>query len=251
MIKVLIFMFFNLFSTFISYGQKQGKITYTISSSNNPYVTKIIDMWFTNEMYLYEFRYEDPSKSRLFNTLKKSNQEFDSTKFVNDIFESRKRIQHPNFYGNIQNNIQTQRLLLENKPVCVIDTLPKIIWKLYPDTITINKIFCQKATCSVNNNHYVAWYSPNIPIPFAPQIFQGLPGILIKINNIESHSSIIMTDIEWPTKNIIDIKPCSGYPLMSKLEFTKKTNEINSDLKKIFNEKKINNIFQLLDKFNN
>jgi GLPGLI family protein len=34
-----------------------------------------------------------------------------------------------------------------------------------------------KATCKWFGNDYIAWYAPDIAVPFGPNIFYGLPGL--------------------------------------------------------------------------
>lgn len=249
---IITFLFLFLFS--FLFAQQQGKITYTLTFGNGQ-VTRIMDMWFTDDNYLYEYRYDDPAKTPLFNQLKSKKPDFDSAKFVNETMKEQRSFPHPNFYGTTQNNIQIQRLLLQNKPVCVIDTLRRIAWTLLPDTLTIKGIFCQKATCNFNDFGYDAWYAPSIPVSAAPQSFQGLPGLLIKLDNLTTHNTIIsMLELEWPTPNPVKIEPCSGYTTMSRTKFLQKEKEANEKLDKLISDVKqgkIKNINEVMDILNN
>lgn len=54
-------------------------------------------------------------------------------------------------------------------------------WKLIDETKTINTITCKKATVTYKGRNWIAWYSTEIPLPYGPYKFSGLPGLIIKI----------------------------------------------------------------------
>ncbi len=45
---------------------------------------------------------------------------------------------------------------------------------------------CQKATCRWRGRDYVAWFAPDIPIRRGPWKFGGLPGLIMKIHDVDS-----------------------------------------------------------------
>ena len=45
---------------------------------------------------------------------------------------------------------------------------------------------CQKATCHWRGRDYVAWFAPDIPIRRGPWKFGGLPGLIMKIHDVDS-----------------------------------------------------------------
>lgn len=56
-------------------------------------------------------------------------------------------------------------------------------WKLINETKVINTINCKKAEVSFKGRNWIAWYSPDIPLPYGPYKFSGLPGLIIKITD--------------------------------------------------------------------
>jgi GLPGLI family protein len=54
-------------------------------------------------------------------------------------------------------------------------------WKLVSETKVINTINCKKAEVTFKGRNWIAWYSPEIPFPYGPMKFSGLPGLIIKI----------------------------------------------------------------------
>lgn len=56
-------------------------------------------------------------------------------------------------------------------------------WKLVDETKVINTITCKKAEVTFKGRNWIAWYSPEIPFPYGPMKFSGLPGLIIKITD--------------------------------------------------------------------
>jgi len=61
---------------------------------------------------------------------------------------------------------------------------PKINhWKLVNETKIINSLVCKKAELNFKGRHWTAWYSTEIPFPYGPSKFGGLPGLIVKITD--------------------------------------------------------------------
>lgn len=56
-------------------------------------------------------------------------------------------------------------------------------WKLIDEAKVINTINCKKAEVTFKGRNWIAWYSPEIPFPYGPMKFSGLPGLIIKITD--------------------------------------------------------------------
>lgn len=56
-------------------------------------------------------------------------------------------------------------------------------WKLVDEIKVINTITCKKAEVTFKGRNWIAWYSPEIPFPYGPMKFSGLPGLIIKITD--------------------------------------------------------------------
>lgn len=56
-------------------------------------------------------------------------------------------------------------------------------WKLIDETKIINTINCKKAEVTFKGRNWIAWYSPDIPFPYGPMKFSGLPGLIVKITD--------------------------------------------------------------------
>ncbi|KQM49938.1 GLPGLI family protein [Chryseobacterium sp. Leaf201] len=56
-------------------------------------------------------------------------------------------------------------------------------WKLINETKIINSIACKKAEVRYKGRDWIAWYSTEIPLPYGPYKFSGLPGLIVKITD--------------------------------------------------------------------
>ncbi|WP_160138726.1 GLPGLI family protein [Chryseobacterium sp. c4a] len=56
-------------------------------------------------------------------------------------------------------------------------------WKLINETKIINSINCKKAEVNYKGRDWIAWYSTEIPFPYGPYKFSGLPGLIVKITD--------------------------------------------------------------------
>ena len=56
-------------------------------------------------------------------------------------------------------------------------------WELADETKIINTITCKKAKVKFKGRNWIAWYAPEIPLPYGPMKFSGLPGLIIKITD--------------------------------------------------------------------
>lgn len=56
-------------------------------------------------------------------------------------------------------------------------------WKLVDETKVINTINCKRAEVTFKGRNWIAWYSTEIPFPYGPYKFGGLPGLIVKITD--------------------------------------------------------------------
>lgn len=74
------------------------------------------------------------------------------------------------------------RLLLNGGVLCYDDTYPTFDWKFSSETpVEIMGYLCGKATGNFAGRKYSVWYTMDIPFPYGPYKFYGLPGLILKV----------------------------------------------------------------------
>ena len=67
------------------------------------------------------------------------------------------------------------------------DSLNLFNWKLTEESKEISGYHCQKATTIFAGRSYIAWYTKEIPMSEGPYKFNGLPGLIVRINDEDNH----------------------------------------------------------------
>lgn len=66
------------------------------------------------------------------------------------------------------------------------DSIPALDWRFSNDVSDIVLGYeCQKATSDFAGRTYTAWFTTELPLPFGPYKFGGLPGLILKIQDNE------------------------------------------------------------------
>jgi GLPGLI family protein len=76
------------------------------------------------------------------------------------------------------------------------DELKPQEWTILEDTMTVLDYSCQKAICSWRGRDWEAWFAPEIPLNEGPWKFYGLPGLIMKLKDTESHYSFDMVGLQ-------------------------------------------------------
>lgn len=157
------------------------------------------------------------------------------------------------YYKNIQENRYANQTEIQGKRFLVKDSLPKHQWELSSETKNIGKYTCYKATFTkeVENKSMnmidgelkeeikketvvtTAWYTPQVPLSNGPGNYQGLPGLILEIN--DGKNLIVCTEIILnPSDKIIVDEPEKG-KVVSQSEFNaiqkQKTDEMMEKFK--------------------
>ena len=68
-----------------------------------------------------------------------------------------------------------------------VQDLDQFDWQILPESKMINGYESQKARTEFAGREYVAWFTSEIPIPDGPYKFNGLPGLILEIKDIQDH----------------------------------------------------------------
>ena len=90
-------------------------------------------------------------------------------------------------------NYPNGKLTYTDKGTCLFDNfiyeedVPVFKWKLISDKVMLLDHPCQKATTSFRGRDYEAWFAADIPIPDGPWKFSGLPGLILKVQDVQQN----------------------------------------------------------------
>lgn len=63
----------------------------------------------------------------------------------------------------------------------------KYNWQIQNDTDTLLGFACQKAITNWRGRTYIAWFSSDIPLPYGPMKFFGLPGLILRLQDDKNY----------------------------------------------------------------
>jgi len=126
-------------------------------------------------------------------------------------------------------NYATERIAelreLGPKKYVIEDTLRKLGWKLYDDTLTLKGYQCKKATAKTRQgDDIIAWYTEAITSPTGPEQFGGLPGMILKMDIGDGWMVFTATDIQTSTDKQL-VKAPTGGKKITRAEFQKMMDE--------------------------
>ncbi|MEG2335849.1 GLPGLI family protein [Chryseobacterium sp.] len=105
-------------------------------------------------------------------------------------------------------------------------TVDKIDWTLKTDVKTVDGLKLQKATTKFGGRNWVAWFAPSIPYQTGPYKFNGLPGLIVELNDdkqqyifkfVKNKKIMKENDTSFYLENLNDLKPIN----ISEKEFKK------------------------------
>ncbi len=120
---------------------------------------------------------------------------------------------------DFNNNVVHKPKIIANNSYCVIDTLPKIIWQLKEDTMTIEGLLCQKARGFFIEKFYTVWFAASVPFAAGPLNMHGLPGVIVLATSEDDKTRYKMKSLNYPLQTPVKITGCNGGKQISPTEF--------------------------------
>lgn len=84
-------------------------------------------------------------------------------------------------FTDLNKSQYTKQAVVLDKPFLVSGNLQKINWKLTDETKKLGNYNLQKAVLDEGSNYVEAWYAPELPFPFGPDKYWGLPGLIVEL----------------------------------------------------------------------
>jgi GLPGLI family protein len=96
----------------------------------------------------------------------------------------------------------SQEADMKGKTFFVSDSLYPMKWEISPEERMIDSLNCIKAICSFRGRNYIAWFTPDIPIPFGPWKMGGLPGLIIDLQDSEENMLVKLKSVVLQNVNV-------------------------------------------------
>lgn len=102
-------------------------------------------------------------------------------------------------------NYATQQMIQQRemgpKKYIIEDSFPRQSWKLEADTQRIRGYLCKKAaTTTKTGDAVIAWYTEDIQSPSGPEMYGGLPGLILQLNI--NDAEMVFTALEVDTRGL-------------------------------------------------
>lgn len=98
-------------------------------------------------------------------------------------------------YKNLPENKMVDSRVFLTKKFLIRGNLDEIQWKISEGQKQILNYFCMKAEFRDTTDHYVAWFTPQIPIPNGPGEYSGLPGMILQVDMNDGERVITATEL--------------------------------------------------------
>ena len=76
------------------------------------------------------------------------------------------------------------------------EAIPQLQWELLEEDSTIAGYPCRKARTRLFGRDYIAWYAPDVELPYGPYKFGGLPGLIFKVQDTQDNFVFTLTGLQ-------------------------------------------------------
>lgn len=112
----------------------------------------------------------------------------------------RKQIPKTEFKYEIYKGVPAEKITyvkeIGNDKYYYTDNKDQFDWKVLEETDTIAGYRVQIATASFAGRDYTAWFTQEIPLAEGPHKFNGLPGLIVKIEDYKGHYVFELTNLK-------------------------------------------------------
>ncbi|WP_116106075.1 GLPGLI family protein [Lewinella sp. IMCC34191] len=109
------------------------------------------------------------------------------------------------FHTDVSQRTLTSRELVTDQSFIVTEPLPDLNWTIGEETKDVAGYACTSASVTFRGRTYVAWFTPELPLPFGPWKLGQLPGLILEASDDTGMikfkalgiEQITATDDEW------------------------------------------------------
>ncbi len=125
------------------------------------------------------------TKGKVFNdidstvVISKNKQSITKHTYINEVTVDNRVVD--DYYINYKKKYYINKKLVFGSLINIKDTLPVLKWQILDSVKKFNNFTIHKATTTYRNTRVIAWFTEDIPVGIGPGIFQGLPGLIMKL----------------------------------------------------------------------
>lgn len=178
----------------------QGKIEFTRSTNLDRVIDQMDD---DNKKWIENFRSKIPKHNIHYfelyfdtkHSLYKPGKESEQT---TNMWFARTPAAENIVYTDLQTHQVTAQKQVYEEKFLVKDTMRKMEWKIMDEVRTIANYKCRKALGVMYDSVYVvAFYAEDIPASGGPEMFSGLPGMILEVAIPRLHTTWIASRVEY------------------------------------------------------
>ncbi|HLS11044.1 MAG TPA: GLPGLI family protein [Flavobacteriaceae bacterium] len=213
--KNILLLTFSIFLSQLGIAQKQfGKVTYKI---NSPDAKELADKSIKREMSEASKLYIEQRLRRVVTTLPYVELElffspYEAVLNVDNHMKNENQLDiksalartatNGTYYSNIKEDIFLHETVSFSVPYLIKTPFNELEWEIHDETKEILGYTCIKATTTLeypfNDFPTTVWFAPELPFPFGPKEFRGLPGLILamEFNHFYFYANAIDLDIK-------------------------------------------------------
>ncbi len=96
------------------------------------------------------------------------------------------------------------------------------IWRVDTAVIYILNAKCNKATTTYKGRNYIAWFTLDIPVSKGPWLFNGLPGLILRVNDDKNQFEFECLELNTPSNATSAFMPYSNVRYIAKKTYQEK-----------------------------
>lgn len=197
--KTILFIAICLLSTIIKAQELKtcGEVEYVQSTHFSRDFSRDFILRFNNDESIYKETNITEKKEKIEQTNKDEGQEL--------IREISRNNLNPEFFYNDRESFHFMQVWFDKELLVKEDSLAWR-WDLKDEVRKIGAFNCQKANIKFRGREYTAWFTNEIPVPFGPWKFQGLPGLILEVYDKDKVFHIVAKKVEIEKQDKCEIK---------------------------------------------
>lgn len=120
----------------------------------------------------------------------------DSLKLINKNGGYRMGVENQFYIKKDITNKKTEKIITYLRANYLLPIDEQLNWKILPEQKNIGKYKSQKAEVSYGGRSWIAWFTTELPFNDGPYIFNGLPGLIISIEDTEHDYSFNLIQVK-------------------------------------------------------